>query len=411
MPRFLFFATVILLVPSFIFAADPIFPYGAVYFRKSNPPEQDWERDHKTAAQIGMNTFRHWFMWSAIEVAPGKYDWRDYDRMMDLAAQNGMKVVIAELVTAAPEWLFAKYPGARFQGSDRSIVDSNISGSSATGGFPGLCLVQQGDATHYAQSARGAYQAFFDSNIQADWVHLDDIGDYKALYLPYPLMLKEATAEKLRQYVERGGCLISEGLPAYFGDGGRAGTVQPNLGLDKLFGAKESYVEFTPDLLEDLTLKVRGSQIFGRFFRQEYTPSGGTPAGTYEDGSAAAIENRFGKGKTLLVGSYPGAGYYLHRSPQSRTFFAGLLEWASIEQQVRSSDSEIKARLHEGAGGTYLWVVNLARASRGAEILLSTKFGPFKTATDLWQGQKVLLEGRSVKVTVSDRDAAVIRLR
>ena len=101
----------------------------------------------------------------------------------------------------------------------------------------------------------------------------------------------------------------------------------------------------------------------------------------------------------------------MHRSPQSRTFFAGLLEWASIEQQVRSSDSEIKARLHEGAGGTYLWVVNLARASRGAEILLSTKFGPFKTATDLWQGQKVLLEGRSVKVTVSDRDAAVIRLR
>jgi hydroxymethylpyrimidine/phosphomethylpyrimidine kinase len=50
-------------------AADaPVFPYGAVYFRKSNPPEQDWARDHKTAAQIGMNTFRHWFMWSSIEV-------------------------------------------------------------------------------------------------------------------------------------------------------------------------------------------------------------------------------------------------------------------------------------------------------------------------------------------------------
>ncbi len=72
------------------------FPYGAVYFRKSNPPEQDWARDHATAARIGMNTFRHWFMWGAIEVAPGKYDWRDYDRMMDLAAKNGIKVVIAE---------------------------------------------------------------------------------------------------------------------------------------------------------------------------------------------------------------------------------------------------------------------------------------------------------------------------
>lgn len=44
-------------------AADmPVFPYGAVYFRKSNPPEQDWARDHQTAARMGMNTFRHWFM-------------------------------------------------------------------------------------------------------------------------------------------------------------------------------------------------------------------------------------------------------------------------------------------------------------------------------------------------------------
>src|SRR5437867_4007543 len=140
MPRFLFFATVILLVPYFIFAADPIFPYGAVYFRKSNPPEQDWERDHKTAAQIGMNTFRHWFMWSSIEVAPGKYDWRDYDRMMDLAAQNGIQVVIAEFVTTAPEWMFDKYPQAMFRASDDSVAYSSAGGSSATGGFPGLCL-------------------------------------------------------------------------------------------------------------------------------------------------------------------------------------------------------------------------------------------------------------------------------
>lgn len=80
-------------------SSQPVFPYGAVYFRKSNPPEQEWARDHRTAARLGMNTFRHWFMWGSIEIAPGKYDWRDYDRMMDLAAQNGIKVMIAELIT------------------------------------------------------------------------------------------------------------------------------------------------------------------------------------------------------------------------------------------------------------------------------------------------------------------------
>src|ERR1039457_3506556 len=82
---------------------NPVFPFGTVYFRKSNPPEQDWERDHKTAAQMGVNIFRHWFMWASIENSPGQYDWRDYDRMVELEAQNHIKVVIAEITTGAPE--------------------------------------------------------------------------------------------------------------------------------------------------------------------------------------------------------------------------------------------------------------------------------------------------------------------
>src|SRR5260370_8810264 len=117
-----------------------VFPYGAVYFRKSNPPEQDWARDHQAARRIGMNVFRHWFMWGAIETAPGKYDWRDYDRMMDLAVRNGIKVVIAELTSSAPEWAFRKYAYARYRASDGSALNSSVGGSSATGGFPGLCL-------------------------------------------------------------------------------------------------------------------------------------------------------------------------------------------------------------------------------------------------------------------------------
>ena len=65
----------------------PRIPYGAVYFRKSNPPPEDWETDYRRAAEDGMNVFRHWFLWSAIEVAPGEFDWADYDRQLELAAQ------------------------------------------------------------------------------------------------------------------------------------------------------------------------------------------------------------------------------------------------------------------------------------------------------------------------------------
>jgi hypothetical protein len=75
----------------------PQIPYGASYFVKSNPPREDWERDYQTASEDGINTFRHWFTWSAIETSPGVYDWKDYDRQMELAEKYGISTVIAEM--------------------------------------------------------------------------------------------------------------------------------------------------------------------------------------------------------------------------------------------------------------------------------------------------------------------------
>src|SRR5450759_2071454 len=118
---------------------DSVYPFGAVYFRKSNPPEQDWERDHKTAAQMGVNIFRHWFMWASIENAPGRYDWRDYDRMVELEGRNHIKVVIAENVTGAPEWMWDKYPHARNLGVDGAYGYPSSATGSATGSCA-LCL-------------------------------------------------------------------------------------------------------------------------------------------------------------------------------------------------------------------------------------------------------------------------------
>jgi beta-galactosidase len=661
-----------------------------------------------------MNVFRHWFMWGAIETAPGKYDWRDYDRMMDLAAQNGIKVVIAELVTSAPEWAFRKYPHARYVASDGSIAESAIGGSSATGGFPGLCLdnqeirvaaekfltalvehyrnhpallgydlwnentynggapnrmhcycdatkrklrewlrkrygtpeevgrvwnrysyaewddvepphnfggypesldwldfridtafellhwrtelfrrldprrliaahgvagtleslpssahdewrssaevdtwgftfiasrkgdepwkqfqavdlvrggsrgkpfwhaeaeagplwmqpqvigrpredgripdendvrlwnlvscaggatgilyprwrplldgplfgafgafgmdgsvtpraemagkfarwanahpevwasrpvqgdiglvfvpesemfnyVQQGSTDFYAQSIRGAYQAFFDSNIQADFVSLEDMAKYKVVYLPYPVMLKSSAAAQLRKYVEDGGTLISEGLPAYFGDHGRAGPTQPNYGLDRVFGARERYVEFTPDLLDNLSLQVQGKNLFGRYFLQEYEAAGGQAAGQYQNGHIAAVENHFGKGRTLLIGTFPGAGYYRHHSAEAKAFFAGLLKMANVEPRLRSDNTAVQARLHSGAGGNYLWVVNPSRNAAKATVTIADP--PFHAAADVWADRAVTVAGRNVSVSVPARDGVVIALR
>jgi beta-galactosidase len=685
---------------------DLIYPFGAVYFRKSNPPEPDWERDHKTAAQLGMNIFRHWFLWASIENSPDKYDWRDYDRMVELEAQNHIKVVIAEITNGAPEWMWDKYPQARhidsagnegypsvatgsatgnapmcldnedvrgqaekfltalverYRGSPATLgydvwnegsvqecfcpatqakfrewlkakygtlealgrawhrysfaTWESIHPPRANGGYPdsldwfafrrddairllhwrtelirrldkrnkvtghgtgilseiewrmaadvdtygytwvasrhtndpwmqfhavdlvraaargkpfwhaeatggplwmqpqvlnrpledgrssddkdvrvwslidmtggasgilftrwrplldgplfgafgpmgmdgsvtpqaemasklarwanahadiwksrpvkgdvGIVFVQEAEdfnrvqggsgsgrgtaAGAYVQSLQGAYQAFFDSNIQADFVGIDHIGEYPMIYLAYPEMLKKATADKLRDYVEKGGKLVSEGCPGYFGDSGTVGTVQPNLGLDQLFGARETYVQFTPDILDKLTLTVRNKQIGGGYFLQEYRLAGGQAVGQYGNGHIAAVEHASGSGKTLLIGTFPGGSYYRNHAQATREFFAGLLAWAGVEPRVQSSDPEVKARLHEGRGGDYLWVVNPARTSKTVKITLP---GKFQQAEDLWQtSNHPAQSGNTLTTTVEDRNAAVIRLK
>jgi beta-galactosidase len=268
--------------------------------------------------------------------------------------------------------------------------------------------VQQGDTDFYSQSVRGAYQAFFDSNIQPDFVALDNISEYKILYLPYPVMLKQETVAKLRSFVEQGGTLISEGLPAYFGDHGHVGAVQPNYGLDEVFGARETFVQFTPDISNDLMLEVKGSNIYGRFFRQDYEVWGGNAVGHYSNGAIAAVEHKFGQGRTLLIGSFPGAGYYLHHGAATKDLFATFLTMAGIAPQVTIDDHSMQARLHQGAGGTYLWVTNPSPGTRSVKVDLIQSY---QSGEDIWGKQTVAMDGRRVTVSVGGRDAAVIALR
>ena len=272
---------------------------------------------------------------------------------------------------------------------------------------------QQGSTKHYAESARGAYQAFFDSHIQPDFVHIDDLRQYPLVYLPYPIHLKEPSARKLERYVREGGILVSEALPGYFGERGKVGVRQPNLGLDSLFGATESYVEFTPDLLENLMLQVHGKQVGGRFFLQQFALAGGKQAGTYADGSIAAVEHAVGKGRTLLLGSFPGGSYFLNHAGGTRAFFAGLLAWAGVKPIAQVSEPGLQARFHTGDGGSYLWVVNPGRAERAVTVTLDpARAGTFGRAQELWQKgtPAVKIAGNQIQLTVQDRNAAVIRL-
>lgn len=139
------------------------------------------EADYKIASEDGMNIFRHWFLWSAIEVAPGEFDWEDYDRQLELAAKNGMKTIIAERIAAAPEWAFRKFAHARLETRDGRKVESHMSGSCVTGGFPGLCL----DNDDYKQAAER-----FLKELVNRYKNHPGLGGYDIMRQPLPVRLE-----------------------------------------------------------------------------------------------------------------------------------------------------------------------------------------------------------------------------
>jgi beta-galactosidase len=692
-------------------------PFGAVYFRKSNPPREDWDRDYGVAAEDGLNVFRHWFMWASIERRPGHYDWEDYDRQMDLAAKNGIKTIIAELTHTVPDWAYRQFGHARQLRADGRPMTSNMGVSSSTGGFsnngggagaltmnapevkeavaaflkamatrykghPGLlgydvwnevnyaadvdysvymkadfrlwlkakygdletlanawyrysyaewddieppaevaaypenldwlefkrqnyygqmqfkidtiravdqdCLIaahgvggaipnmasngsddwlaaskvelygltwvpsrrgfkpwqnffgpdltraaargkpwwhaerpggplwlqpqvlghdkedgrvmdpedirtltmtsfaagatgvlnlryrplldgplfgafgsygmdgsrtprsdMASDIGKWANSAEqkplfaakpvkgdiailvipeaqawdyllnhnhkpetyreamwGAYRGFFDNDIQADWVHIDHIADYETIYAPYPIMLTAEHAKALATWVENGGTLISEATPGYFGDRGKVGTVQPHNGLDAVFGAREDEVEFMPDIGDRIAFDFDGKPVKGGGFLQSYTPTTGTVRGSFVDGRKAVVENTFGRGRTLLVGTNPGIAYFKQSNAENLAFFANALAWTGKTQQLRLSNPALQGRLHDGPQGRVLWLLNPTREAQQTSVLLGSGQPAF--GKTFWgDGSASSVDGT---VVIPARDAIVVQL-
>jgi hypothetical protein len=67
------------------------------------------------------------------------------------------------------------------------------------------------------------------------------------------------------------------------------------------------------------------------------------------------------------------------------------------------------ARLHDGPGGTYLWLANPTRRERFVRLGLGSSWGPFSRAHALW-GAEAQIDERTVTVIVGGRDVAVVAL-
>ena len=95
-------------------------------------------------------------------------------------------------------------------------------------------------------------------------------------------------------------------------------------------------------------------------------------------------------------------------------FYAGLLEFAGKCQHITSSDPQVKARLHTGDGGVYLWVSNPTRQDRPVHLVLSDAYDAFTSSTTRWGAEAEAeaeeeASGHTVTLTAPARDVTVLR--
>ncbi|KPJ64794.1 hypothetical protein AMK68_00465 [candidate division KD3-62 bacterium DG_56] len=114
-------------------------------------------------------------------------------------------------------------------------------------------------------------------------------------------------------------------------------------------------------------------------YRERLTPTSGKVESTYLDGSAGVITSTFGKGRTRLIGTFPGIVFLHQHSPAAGALIASSLDLAGLRPRIFVSNPDVKVRVHQGAGGGYLYAVNVSAESEGTAVVrLSETLGPYK---------------------------------
>ena len=88
-----------------------------------------------------------------------------------------------------------------------------------------------------------------------------------------------------------------------------------------------------------------GERIKGRLYEETLRPltENAKAILRFADGRAGAIESKYGKGKTITIGSYIGAAFAVKPDGAARKFLLGLLAWAGVQPELSmAGDAEFR---------------------------------------------------------------------
>lgn len=286
-----------------------------------------------------------------------------------------------------------------------------------------------------SQSLIGYFQSFANHNIPVDFIHRkhiekQDFSQYKLIIIPYPIMFTQEAAAGLRAFVENGGHVLAEARIGWNDDRGYASEIIPGLGMHDIFGVREDEIKMREGIEYTVTNESHpalqgleeGSKLTGSLYSQSLRILDNhnvTVLATNDQGQPAIVSTLYGKGESMLVGTYMGMANFQKFNPVNDRFFVNLLNWAEIERPFtttldgRTSD-QVEVRLQDTPNGYILFVINHGAEHQVVDITLNTSSDGVYTLRDVKRDavtvEQTIQNRLSIKARLDGKDVHVIEI-
>jgi len=254
-------------------------------------------------------------------------------------------------------------------------------------------------------SLLGLHRVFLEHQIPVDFVGPSDITDsrinqYKILFLPYAVMLSRSVAAGIKRYVETGGTAVAEARLAWNDERGFASELIPGFGLSEIFGAREKRIlpadEAEISLQESIKLPgiTPGLRAAGAGFEEDLEPSAAAQVlGRFASGEPAIVQNSYGKGSAMMIGSFMGLANERNPSESTRELLLSLARAAGVLPDVKVSgngSNQVEVRRLMSDNAQFLLIFNHADTPTEAEISVRMPWTASE-ATDLRNNRRISL--------------------
>ncbi|MPM53119.1 Beta-galactosidase BgaB [bioreactor metagenome] len=243
-----------------------------------------------------------------------------------------------------------------------------------------------------SQSLIGYFQTFANHNIPIDFIHREhienqDLSQYKLIIIPYSIMFTRKAASGLRAFVENGGYVLAEARIGWNDDRGYASEIIPGLGMHDIFGVRENEIRMREEVEFTVTDEnhpamqgmEEGSKLTGSLYEESLSllkNSNTQVLATTGQGQPAIVSARYGKGESMLVGTYMGMANFQKFNPDNDRFFVNLLSWAKIKRPFTTSvdgrtSDQVEVRLEDTTNGYLVFIINHSANSEEVNIKLN----------------------------------------